>query len=89
MKKLVLSLFLDFLAALLFSVQLESKESLALKINEPIAVDGHLVEPGWAKAQELIDFIQFSPERGKPASTKTVVKILYDKKFFYVGFFMF
>jgi len=62
------------------------KEIGALKINKSIEVDGLLDESSWVKAPEAGDFIQFEPERGKPASLKTTVKILYDEKFIYFGF---
>lgn len=66
--------------------QSKVKEVSALKIDEAIKVDGSLDEPAWEKAREARDFIQFQPERGKPASVKTRVKILYDEKFIYFGF---
>jgi hypothetical protein len=63
------------------------KEASALKIIEPIIVDGRLDESAWAKAPVLGDFIQFGPERGRPASLETTVRILYDGAFLYLGFF--
>jgi hypothetical protein len=89
MKKII-SLFLFFsLSSFLFSGQAETKEASALKIDEQIAVDGFLKESAWEKAEELTDFIQFEPQRGKLASLKTVAKILYDENFLYVGFLCF
>lgn len=69
----------------LFS-QVEVKKTTALKIDESIKIDGSLDEPAWDRAPEAGDFIQFSPERGKPASVNTKVKILYDEHFVYFGF---
>jgi len=65
------------------------KETSALKSDETIRVDGLLDESIWDKAPEAGDFIQFQPERGKLGSLRTRVKILYDEKFIYFGFFCF
>lgn len=82
-----------FVAILIFPIPFipvfagqQIKETSALKIKETINVDGSLDELIWAEALEAGNFIQFVPERGKPASLKTVVKILYDEKFIYFGF---
>ncbi len=89
MKKTLCIVLFYFLSSFLFSGQAEIKEARALKIEEQIAIDGRLEESAWEKAEELADFIQFEPQRGKPASQKTIAKILYDQKFLYVGFLCF
>jgi len=89
MKKMILSLLFFSLSSFLFSGQAEIKEAQAVKIGEQITVDGRLEESAWEKAEDLTDFVQFEPQRGKPASQKTIAKILYDKKFLYVGFLCF
>lgn len=58
----------------------------AAKIDEPILVDGILDEAAWSQAAVLSDFVQFQPERGKPASVRTTVRILYDGAAIYFGF---
>ncbi len=85
-KSLIVLLSLLLVSLPLFS-QSEVKETTALKIDEVIKVDGSLDEPAWEKAPEAGDFVQFSPERGKSPSVKTSVKILYDERFIYFGFF--
>jgi hypothetical protein len=72
--------------AMALSAQSTVKEATALKISESILVDGNLNEPAWAKAPVLGDFIQFAPERGRPASLDTTARILYDGVFLYIGF---
>ncbi len=62
------------------------KKASALRIDEAVRVDGALDEPAWQKAGELTDFIQFQPSRGKPASVRTVLKVLYDSRSVYFGF---
>jgi hypothetical protein len=89
MKKYFFLVFLLFLLSLLVFAQSKVKKTSALKIKEPIVIDGLLNESAWKKAPEANDFIQFEPERGKPASVKTTVKILYDENFIYFGFFCF
>jgi len=86
MKKIILLFILLYFSSILIFGQEQRKEATALKITESIKVDGILNEQVWAKTQEIFNFIQFEPERGKPASLKTVVKILYDDSFLYVGF---
>ena len=86
MKKIPFALIILLISSLLVFGQEETKETLGLKIDESIKVDGFLNESVWEKAPEISDFIQFEPERGKPASLKTVVKILYDENFIYFGF---
>jgi len=86
MKKILFSLIIFLLSSLLVFSQEEAKQTFGLKIDESIKVDGFLNEPVWENAPEISDFIQFEPERGKPASLKTTVKILYDENFIYFGF---
>ena len=87
MKKFLLVLIFILISFLPVSSQVKIKEIFTSKIDKPIKVDGFLNEPVWAEVPEAGDFIQFEPKRGKPASVKTVVKILYDEKFIYFGFF--
>ncbi|MFC2156438.1 DUF5916 domain-containing protein [Acidobacteriota bacterium] len=86
MKKLnlVLILILGFFP-LLYS-QETVKQTTALKIDETITIDGVLTESGWGTAPEATNFTQLEPQKGEPAQFRTVVKILYDKSFIYVGF---
>ncbi len=63
-----------------------AKKASALHIDEAVRVDGTLDEPAWQKAGELTDFIQFQPSHGKPASLRTVLKVLYDSRSVYFGF---
>ena len=66
--------------------QTQTKQGTALKIEEPISVDGLLSEEPWTRAFEFTDFIQFEPRRGESASVKTIAKILYTERFLYAGF---
>jgi hypothetical protein len=84
-KILVVIVFLPFLFVHLFA-QWQSKQTTALKIRDPIHVDGRLDEAVWDGGPEAGDFIQLQPEKGKPASERTTVKILYDDRSVYFGF---
>jgi hypothetical protein len=86
MKKIIFVLIILLISSLLAFSKEEIKETFGLKIDESIKVDGFLDEAVWEKAPEISDFIQFEPERGKPASLRTTVKILYDENFIYFGF---
>ncbi|MDH4218504.1 MAG: carbohydrate binding family 9 domain-containing protein [Candidatus Aminicenantes bacterium] len=84
-KILVVIVFLPFLFVHLFA-QWQSKQTTALKIRDPIHVDGRLDEAVWDGGPEAGDFIQLQPEKGKPASERTTVKILYNDRSVYFGF---
>lgn len=86
MKKTALIIFIfSFLALLGFS-QTKIKSVSASKTNKSITVDGLLEETPWQKAPVASHFIQFEPKRGKPASVRTEVRVLYDQNYIYFGF---
>jgi hypothetical protein len=86
MKKFLISILLvPFLISGL-SGQWRSKEVMGIKAESPINVDGLLDELIWEKAPEATDFIQLQPDKGKPASERTVVKVLFDDQYIYFGF---
>jgi hypothetical protein len=61
---------------------------IAIRITEPIKIDGKLDEPAWSKAQPAINFRQYRPELGKPATNPTEVRILYDNENIYFGWIL-
>jgi len=79
-----------FLGVSLFSSMLigqwKSKEVKGIKTELPINIDGMLDEPEWEAAPEASFFIQLQPEKGKPASERTIVRVLYDDDHVYFGF---
>lgn len=86
LRKVRIAFFALFLFTLPVFGQLEFITSLALKINEPIEIDGNLSEPAWGRALDAGELLQFKPEEGKRDPLNTVVKILYDNNFIYFGF---
>src|SRR2546421_1413816 len=57
----------------------------ALRISEPIKIDGRFDEPAWAAAEAATDFRQQEPSEGVAASENTEVRLLYDDKNLYIG----
>ena len=73
------------LTATLFP-QRRGREIIALRIEEPVTIDGLLAEPVWNKAPEASVFLQSHPYRDDPDKISTTVKVLYDESYLYVGF---
>jgi hypothetical protein len=62
-----------------------AKRAVAVRIQEPIRVDGVLDESAWAQAEPAVDFFQKQPDEFEPASRRTEVRFLYDDTTLYVG----
>jgi hypothetical protein len=86
MRKDLLFSFCIFLLPTFLLGQWKSKEIHAKKTDSQIEVDGLLDEPAWSGAPEAGDFIQLQPEKGNPASERTIAKILFDENNVYFGF---
>jgi len=56
----------------------------ALRIDEPIVIDGRLEEKAWKRAGAN-GFTQNDPEDGKPSTEKTDVWVAYDNKALYIA----
>lgn len=61
----------------------------AIKINEPIKIDGNLDDEAWKNIEPASDFITYSPVFGKVSKRNTKVKIAYDNTAIYVGAYMY
>lgn len=61
----------------------------AVRIDQPIKVDGKLDEPEWNLAEPVGDFVQKLPATGEPASERTEVRLLFDDDHLYVGVYCF
>jgi hypothetical protein len=62
-----------------------SKRATAVRVTEPIVIDGVLDEPAWAGADPAVDFHQQLPDEFAPATERTEVRFLYDDATLYVG----
>ncbi|TET70518.1 MAG: hypothetical protein E3J44_06020 [Candidatus Aminicenantes bacterium] len=80
----VVSLFILF-SPFLFGLDSEALQITALKISQPITVDGYLKETLWKRAHFVNNFIQKEPNEGNPASELTEIGILYDDQCLYFG----
>jgi len=85
-KKIVLFLCFFFLWQGLICSQFEKFTVAAVRTEIPPVIDGILDDEVWKNAPSVSDFIQFEPDKGKPASVRTVAKILYDNDYIYVAF---
>ena len=57
----------------------------AVRIAEPIMIDGRLTEGAWSNAVPIARFLQRDPDEGAPASEPTTVRILFDEQHIYFG----
>jgi hypothetical protein len=63
------------------------KEIRATEIRENLRIDGRLDEFDWQRAAIGSNFFQAQPEQGKPLTFDTQVRVLYNRKYLYVGAF--
>lgn len=59
----------------------------AVRIETQLHIDGVLNEPEWKLTQASPHFTQVEPNQGAPSSFATVVRVLYNQQFLYVGIF--
>ena len=60
-----------------------TKNIEAVRINEPIVIDGALNEPAWARAQVGREFYQQEPDAGAPTTEPSEIRFLYDDEALY------
>ncbi|MBU6123089.1 carbohydrate binding family 9 domain-containing protein [Hymenobacter siberiensis] len=61
------------------------RQLAALRIAQPIKLDGVLDEAAWREALPATDFIQNRPKPGPHEKHPTEVRVLYDDAAIYVG----
>ena len=66
-----------------------SKRVTAVRISEPIVVDGTLDEAAWALAGPAVDFYQQFPDEFGPATERSEVRFLFDDDMLYIGAMMY
>ncbi len=62
-----------------------SPEYRAVRAATPPVIDGRLDDDAWTHASEITGFTQRDPDEGKPATQKTVVKVVYHDDAIYFG----
>jgi hypothetical protein len=72
-------------ALTLSNAQRPSVQIVRIDRSEAPIIDGDLSDPAWAKAAVLDDFPQMEPDSGRPATERTVVRIMYDQDNIYFG----
>lgn len=63
----------------------EQKVVRAIRLNEPLRIDGLLEEEVWKKNEPVSDFLQRDPVDGAPATEKTEAWVAYDEANLYVA----
>jgi hypothetical protein len=66
-----------------------TKRVAAVRITEPIVVDGALDEAAWARAEPAVDFYQQFPDEFGPATERGEVRFLFDDEMLYIGAMMY
>lgn len=61
----------------------------AARTSAPLRLDGVLDEPAWLTADSITDFRQQEPDEGRPATERTVVRILATDEGIYLGFWLY
>ena len=62
------------------------KSIIAVETKTPPKIDGNVLDdPVWKNISQTTGFIQQSPDEGKPASEKTIVKIAFTNDHFYLS----
>lgn len=88
------TVFFIFFAIISFSQNTELFKPDSVKriiqgtqINSFIKVDGVLNDQEWKFSKPVSDFIQIEPNQGEKANHKTVLSVLYNSKYLYIGVF--
>ena len=76
------------LYCMLFSVIYSEKIVHAVRIEEPIYIDGMLTENVWYSADFRNDFEQFKPNNCAEPSEGTMFMVLYDDENLYIGVYV-
>lgn len=90
--KTIIKCFAFTLVSAMYAAQngsdsIQRKRIQASPISTSIKIDGILDEESWQTASEASNFVERRPNNGQPepATTKSVVKILYDDTGIYIG----
>jgi hypothetical protein len=90
-KKFLLLLVFITLFFISFAGSQSNSQSIiqAFKIDQPIELTGRLDNPAWSIAEPVELNFEVRPGDNTPAQQKTSVRILYDNKTIYFGFYCF
>ena len=65
--------------------QSEPPKFTAIRASSAPVIDGDLSDGIWAQAEQIQGFTQREPDEGKPATEKTVVRVVYDDAAIYIS----
>ena len=71
--------------SVLFGVAYAADEVKAVFTQNPPKIDGRVMEDEWRGAAIITNLVQRVPDTGQPASEPTIIYILYDRHFIYIG----
>jgi hypothetical protein len=63
----------------------QARSVRAVRLTDPINIDGRLDDVAWQRAEVAGDFVQRDPDEGKPGSERTELRVAYDDDAIYVG----
>ncbi|MBP1682526.1 MAG: putative rane associated hydrolase [Ignavibacteriaceae bacterium] len=95
MNKILLLILLSVPISNIFSsrdtLQIKNNDAILIaeKLNSPIEIDGELNEPFWNNGNGFENFFQRDPNEGAVASERTIIKLVYDEKYLYLGAVMY
>ncbi len=81
-------LFSTLLLMLICNASYSQKIINALKIAEPITIDGQLNEAAWENAEATNGFKTWQPSPGLTPDKDAEIKLLYDNEALYIGVFI-
>ena len=58
----------------------------AIRLTEPLRVDGRLDEAVYEREHPMSDFVQTEPQEGSPATERTEIWVMFDEENLYVTF---
>ena len=94
MKKIFITLLVLIVCAYCFAQDVSvfpppaiQQSIYAKKVIGNITIDGKLTEADWKTAMSITNFKQVEPFQGEASKYPTIVKILFDNKYLYVGAF--
>ncbi|MBK7562534.1 MAG: carbohydrate binding family 9 domain-containing protein [Chitinophagaceae bacterium] len=71
------------------SLYSQERSLQAVKVSQAPKIDGNLNDEAWVNVPEATNFIQNYPVTGKPASQKSIIKVIYDNSAIYVGAYLY
>ncbi len=85
MRRIASLIFLLISVEITFAQHSDPSYLRAMRITQKINFDGKLTEPFWQKAMHISNFTQRDLHYGQPASERTQVAVVYNKRGLYFG----